>query len=322
MSGIFDNVIVDWVENRSRKQKRSLTHLELNKEIEFEKFTFYQTLKDVFKMAMGVGAAAFGLKGFLLPNSFIDGGVTGISLILTEVTQLPFSVLLIAINLPFILLGVSTVGRQFALRSIIMIILLSIAVHYIPFPIMTHDRLLIAVFGGFFLGAGIGMAMRGGGVIDGTEVLAVYISKKTSMTIGDVILVFNLMIFSVGACVFSIEIAMYAILTYLAAAKTVDFVTDGIEEYIGVTIISDYSEEIRVAIIEHLGRGCTLYYGKKGFAPRGRILRKTDIVYTLVTRLELSKLKSEVMHIDPQAFMIMHSVKEAKGGTIKKRPLK
>jgi len=168
---------------------------------------------------------------------------------------------------------------------------------------------------------GIGLAIRGGSVIDGTEVLAVYISRKTSLSIGDIILIFNVLIFSIAAYVFSIVIALYAILTYLAAAKTVDFVVSGIEEYIGVTIISEKNEEIRLAIIEKLGRGCTIYAGKKGFAKRGEILKNINIIYTLVTRLELSKLETEIDKIDKDAFIIMHSVKDAKGGMIKKRPL-
>ncbi|NDP19942.1 MAG: YitT family protein [Paludibacter sp.] len=278
-------------------------------------------LHDSIFIALGIVSAGFGLKGFLLPNSFIDGGVTGISLILTEVTKISFPILLVAINLPFILVAFSTVNKQFAFRSFLAIVLLALTVHFIPFPIITHDKLLIAVFGGFFLGLGIGLAMRGGSVIDGTEVLAVYLGRKTSLTIGDVILIFNVMIFMVSAYVFSVEIALYAILTYLAASKTVDFVVSGIEEYVGVTIISDKNEEIRLAIIEKLGRGCTLYYGKKGYAKRGETLKKTDIVYTLITRLEISKLKSEIDNIDKDAFIVMHSIKDVKGGMIKKRPM-
>ena len=284
----------------------------------------YQLLRftrDWLFISLGIISASFGLKGFLLPNKFIDGGVTGISLILTEFSTLPFSLLLVIINLPFIMLALSSVSKQFALRSLIAIILLAVTVHYIPFPLITHDKLLIAVFGGFFLGLGIGLAMRGGSVIDGTEVLAVYISRKIAVTIGDVILIFNVIIFMVAAYVFSIEIALYAILTYLAASKTVDFVVSGIEEYVGVTIISDKNEEIRLAIIEKLGRGCTLYYGKKGYAKRGETLKKTDIVYTLITRLEISKLKTEIDLIDKDAFIVMHSIKDVKGGMIKKRPM-
>ena len=181
---------------------------------------------------------------------------------------------------------------------------------------------MIAVFGGFFLGAGIGLAIRGGSVIDGTEVLAIYLSRKLPVTIGDVIMVLNILIFSTAAYVFSIETAMYAMLTYMSAAKTVDFIVTGLEEYVGVTIISEQSEEIRLAIIEKLGRGCTIYLGKKGFAKRGETLTRTNIVYTLLTRLELSKLETEVEKIDKSAFIIMHSIKDAKGGMIKKRPLK
>ena len=282
---------------------------------------FWKLIREMSFIALGIISASFGLKGFLLPNSFIDGGVTGISLIISELTNIPLSYLLVALNVPFIILALSTINRQFALRSLIAIVLLALTVHFVPFPTITNDKLLIAVFGGFFLGLGIGLAIRGGSVIDGTEILAVFAGRKTSMTIADVILVLNVFIFMVAAYVFSIEIALYAILTYLAASKTVDFIVSGIEEYIGVTIISERSEEIRLAIIENLGRGCTLYYGKKGFAKRGEKLKKTDIVYTLITRLELSKLKSEVDKIDKDAFVVMHSIKDVKGGMIKKKPM-
>jgi uncharacterized membrane-anchored protein YitT (DUF2179 family) len=282
---------------------------------------FWKLVRKMSFIALGIISASFGLKGFLLPNSFIDGGVTGISLIIGELTNIPLSYLLVALNIPFIILAYSTINRQFAFRSLVAIVLLALTVHFVPFPTITNDKLLIAVFGGFFLGLGIGLAIRGGSVIDGTEILAVFAGRKTTMTIADVILVLNVFIFMVAAYVFSIEIALYAILTYLAASKTVDFIVSGIEEYIGVTIISEYSEEIRLAIIENLGRGCTLYYGKKGFAKRGEKLKKTDIVYTLITRLELSKLKSEVDKIDKDAFVVMHSIKDVKGGMIKKKPM-
>jgi len=283
--------------------------------------TWMNTAHDALFITLAIISAGFGLKGFLLPNAFIDGGVTGISLIIASLTNLPFSIFLVFINIPFIVLALTTVSKQFAIKSLIAIILLAVTVHYFPYPTITDDKLLISVFGGFFLGLGIGLAIRGGSVIDGTEVLALYIGKKTTLTIGDVILLFNVIIFAFSAVVFSIEIALYAMLTYLAASKTVDFIVSGIEEYIGVTIISDKNEEIRLAIIEKLGRGCTIYYGKKGYAKRGEILKKTDIVYTLITRLELSKLKSEVESIDKDAFIIMHSIKDVKGGMIKKRPM-
>ena len=309
------------IKYKLRKKKQNITAQELDHEIEDIKVELSHYAKDIIFILLGVISASFGLTGFLLPNSFIDGGVTGISLIAAELSEISLSILIIAINIPFIILAYNTVSKRFAIKSLLAIILLALCIHFIPFASVTTDKLLIAVFGGFFLGLGIGLAIRGGSVIDGTEVLAVYISRKTSLSIGDIILIFNVLIFSIAAYVFSIVIALYAILTYLAAAKTVDFVVSGIEEYIGVTIISEHNEEIRLAIIEKLGRGCTIYAGKKGFAKRGETLKNTNIIYTLVTRLELSKLETEIDKIDKDAFIIMHSVKDAKGGMIKKRPL-
>ena len=316
MTKIYQYILNEIVKQRLHKDV-------VDKQFELEKrkvkIDISRLIKDSVLIFAGVFSASLGLKGFLLPNSFIDGGVTGISLILNKLTHIPFPFLLVAINLPFLLLAFTAIGRQFALKSIIAVIVLAVSVHFMPEFTVTNDKLLIAVFGGFFLGAGIGLAIRGGSVIDGTEVLAVYISRKLPLTIGDVILIFNVFIFSFAAYVFSVEIAMYAMLTYLSAAKTVDFVVTGLEEFVGVTIISEKSEEIRLAIIENLGRGCTIYLGKKGFAKRGEALKKTDIVYTLLTRLELSKLQTEVDKIDSEAFIIMHSIKDAKGGMIKKR---
>jgi len=188
-------------------------------------------LKDTVFILIGIFSAGFGLKGFLLPNSFIDGGAMGISLLISEISGLSLSILIVAINLPFLILGYSQIGKEFAIKSIIAIITLAIVVHFVEYPIITHDKLLIAVFGGFFLGAGIGMAIRGGSVIDGTEVLAIQISKKTGLSIGDIVLIFNIIIFSFGAYILSMEIALYAILTYLSASKTINFIIEGVEEY-------------------------------------------------------------------------------------------
>jgi uncharacterized membrane-anchored protein YitT (DUF2179 family) len=258
----------------------------------------------------------------LLPNEFIDGGAMGISLLVSETTNISLSILIIVVNLPFLVLGYSQIGKEFAIKSIIAIILLAIVVHIVPYPLITSDKLLIAVFGGFFLGAGIGLAIRGGSVIDGTEVLAIFLSKRTGLTIGDIILIFNILIFSFGAYILSIEVALYAILTYLAASKTINFIIEGIEEYTGITIISDFSDNIRIMITESLGRGVTLYAGKGGYGKNGDISKQIDIIYTVITRLEISRLKKEIDLIDPKAFIIMNSVKDTKGGMIKKRSLK
>ena len=321
MKSILQRIISEIVKIQFKKRdikpsKPQVDDLERDVAVEFK-----HILQDGFFMILGALSASFGLTGFLLPNSFIDGGVTGISLIVSELSGISLSIFIIIFNMPFIAMGFSTIGRHFAFKSIIAILLLALFVHFIPYPIVTQDKLLVAVFGGFFLGLGIGLAVRGGSVIDGTEVLAIFISRKTSMTIGDVILMFNVVIFFAAAYVFSVEISLYAILTYLAASKTVDFVVSGIEEYLGVTIISDKSEEIRLAIIEKLGRGCTLYDGKKGFGKRGENLKRTDIVYTLLTRLEISRLKAEIDKVDREAFIVMHSIKDVKGGMIKKRSI-
>jgi uncharacterized membrane-anchored protein YitT (DUF2179 family) len=315
MKQFYQNIIIEAL--GFRRNKANLPSEQLENEIKNAKVEFFHLIRDSFFILLGVLSASFGLKGFLLPNMFIDGGVMGISLTIAELTEIPLSILIVVVNLPFLIMGFSTISKQFALKSIIAILLLAVSVHFIAFPIITDDKLLIAVFGGFFLGLGIGLAIRGGSVIDGTEVLAVFASRKTSLTIGDIIMIFNIIIFGAAAYVFTIEISLYAILTYLAASKTVDFVVSGIEEYLGVTIISDKSEEIRLAIIEKLGRGCTIYSGK-----RGQSLEKADIIYALITRLELAKLQTEIDKIDKEAFVVMHSIKDVKGGMIKKRPLK
>lgn len=286
------------------------------------RFYFTHFLRDTFLIVLAITSAGFGLKGFLIPNSFIDGGVTGISLLTEQVTGISLSLLLVIINFPFLLLGYSQISKAFSIKSVLAIIGLALIVFLVPYPVVTTDKLLIAIFGGFFLGLGIGLSIRGGAVIDGTEVLAVYLSKRTGLTIGDIILIFNTIIFLFGAYILSVEIALYAILTYLAASRTVDFIIEGVDEYTGVTIISEMSNEIRLAIIEKLGRGVTLYLGNRGYGNKRNELKPVDIVYTVITRLELSKLKREVEKIDPGAFIIMNSIKDAQGGMIKKRPFK
>lgn len=285
------------------------------------RITVIRALRDLFIISLGIASATFGLKSFLLPNLFIDGGATGISLLVSEVAQLPLWILLIIINAPFIALGYKIVGRTFAVKTALAIAGLAAAVGFSVLPEVTDDKLLVAVFGGFFLGAGIGLSVRGGAVIDGTEVLAIYLSRKIGTTIGDIIIIINVIIFSTAAYLLSVETALYSMITYLSASKTLDFVIEGLEEYTSVTIVSSHSEEIRKMIIEKMGRGVTLYTGKRGYGKRGESAA-TDIVFTVITRLELNRLNTELEKIDPNAFVIMSSVKDTKGGMIKKRPLK
>ncbi|PWT76130.1 MAG: hypothetical protein C5B59_07215 [Bacteroidetes bacterium] len=280
-----------------------------------------RALKDFLLITAGIFCAGFGLKGFLLPNKFIDGGATGISLLISAITKWPVSVLLILVNIPFVIVGFKQIGKWFSVKTIFAIIGLALCVSFVRYPVITSDKLLVAVFGGFFLGAGIGLAVRGGGVLDGTELLAIYISRKTAASVGDIILVFNVIIFSVAAYLLSIETALYSILIYLSASKTVDFLIEGIEEYTGITIVSPKSEEIGAMITEKLGRGITVYRGTHGYGKRGHV-SDINILFTVVTRLEVSRLQAEVAAIDPHAFMVMQSLKDTKGGMIKKRPLK
>jgi len=323
MNPIISKILVD-IARKRLKTKQGPTTINKNQIdllVNSMQVELTHVVKDYIYVIIGVFAAGFGLKGFLLPNHFIDGGATGISLLLRNLTTIELSYLLILVNIPFLILASKTINLKFAIRSIIAISLLAIVVHYIDYPIITEDKLLIAVFGGFFLGLGIGMSMRGGSVIDGTEVMAIYLSRKLSLTVGDVLLLINIIIFSFGAYVLSIETALYAILTYLAAAKTVDFVVDGVEEYVGVTIISNHHEAMRIMLIEKLRRACTIYAGKGGYGAHGNSYDK-DIIYTVVTRLEIAKLQTEIDKIDKNAFVTMGTVKDLKGGMIKRKPMK
>jgi uncharacterized membrane-anchored protein YitT (DUF2179 family) len=282
--------------------------------------TVKRHFKDFLLITLGIFSASFGFKGFLLTNHFIDGGATGISLLISALTKIPLYILIICVNIPFILLAYNVVGKQFAVKTALAIAGLAICLATVQFPNITNDNLLVAVFGGFFLGAGIGLAVRGGAVIDGTEVLAIFLSRKFGTTIGDIIIVINVFIFSVAAYFLSIEVALYSMITYLSASKTLDFIVEGIEEYMGVTIISSHSNEIRQMIIDVMGRGVTVYSGKRGYGKSGET-RDVDIIYTVITRLELNKLNTEIEKIEPNAFVVMNSVKDTKGGMIKKRPL-
>jgi len=280
-----------------------------------------RSIKDIIFISLGVAAAAFGLKGFLLPNQFLDGGVMGISLLVNVVTGIDLSVLVVLINLPFVVIAYTQVSKIFAIKTLVAIALLAVVLAVVEFPIITSDKLLIAVFGGFFLGLGIGLSIRGGSVIDGTEVLAIYSSRKTTLTVGDIILVLNILIFSMAAYILNIETALYAILTYLVASKTVDFVVHGIEEYTSVFIVSQKSEEIREAITSKLGRGVTILKGKSGYGKQGHQTKEVDVIFSVITRLELQRFKTEIAKIDPDAFVVENSVNDIKGGMIKKHSL-
>jgi uncharacterized membrane-anchored protein YitT (DUF2179 family) len=301
--------------------KKELSQYKLAKGYREFKISALRLLKDIILITTGIFSAAFGFKGFLLTNHFIDGGATGISLLISALTKVPLYILIICVNIPFIILGYRVMGKAFAIKTAFAIAGLALVLATVTFPDVTKDNLLVAVFGGFFLGAGIGMAVRGGAVIDGTEVLAIFLSRKLGTTIGDIIIVINVVIFGAAAYFLGIEIALYSMITYLSASKTLDFLVEGIEEYIGVTIVSSHSDEIQLMITNKMGRGFTLYKGKGGYGKSGE-RKEVEIIYSVITRLELNKLNTEILKIDPNAFVVMHSVKDTKGGMIKKRPLK
>ncbi|CAH0238664.1 hypothetical protein SRABI27_02663 [Pedobacter sp. Bi27] len=274
-------------------------------------------IKEILLIIAGVTSACFGLKSFLMPSHFIDGGVTGISLLLSTLTDWNLSYLIVIINIPFVILGYRQIGKGFALKTAIAIAALSLALIFLPFQPITHDKLLIAFFGGLFLGGGIGLAMRGGCVIDGTEVLALYISKNSILTVGNIILILNIIIFAFAAYFLNINTALYAILTYLSASSTIDFIVNGIEQYTGVTIISEHQDDIKGFIINDMKRGVTVYKGEGGYGEKKDI----DIIFTVVTKLEMSKLQTAIRQIDPDAFVIQQQIADLKGGVVKRHAL-
>jgi uncharacterized membrane-anchored protein YitT (DUF2179 family) len=323
MNPIWSQIVIRTALKRKKvdAEKKTFSKFELAKGSRDLKIISLRMLRDIILIVAGVFSASFGFKGFLLTNKFIDGGATGISLLITAISGIPLYQIIVAVNIPFIILGYRIIGRSFAIKTIVAISCLAICLALVPFPNVTNDNLLVAVFGGFFLGAGIGLSVRGGAVLDGTEVFAIYLSRKLGTTIGTVIIGINVLIFGAAAYLLTVEIALYSMITYLAASKTLDFIVEGIEEYIGVTIISSCSEKIRLMIIEKMGRGVTIYNGKGGYGKKGNT-RDFEILYTVITRLELNKLNTEIKKIDQEAFIVMHSVKDTKGGMIKKRPLK
>jgi uncharacterized membrane-anchored protein YitT (DUF2179 family) len=268
-------------------------------------------------IVLGIFSAAMGIKGFLLSSHFIDGGVTGVSMLLAEVFGLPLSILLLIINIPFVAIGYRTIGKKFAFKSAAAIAGLAICLAFVSFPDVTPDKLLTAIFGGFFIGAGIGLAIRGGAVLDGTEIAALLVSRSSHLLrVGDVILLLNIFIFLTAAFFLGVEAALYSILTYFAASRTIDFLIHGIEEYTAIIIISERSEEIRQKITGDLRRGVTVYQGRGG-----RTDAEQDILYCVVTRLEIGTVKNATYEIDHTAFVIVHPLADVEGGVMKKTAL-
>jgi len=283
-----------------------------------------ENLKSFGLIILGIFSASFGLEGFLIPNQFIDGGVTGISLLVSFASGFPLPLLIFIINLPFIILGYSQISKTFAFRAFIAIAGLAFVLSTVNFPVITHDKVHIAIFCGIFLGAGVGFSVRGGGVLDGTEILALYVWRKSETSIGDMIMAFNVIIFSCSAFILGIEPALYSILTYITASKTIDYIVEGVEEYTGVTIISEKSSRVKRILMTKFGRGLTIYKGKRSLIGKKADVENVadiEIVFTIVTRLEIGKVKKLVSEVDENAFIYCFPVSNAKGGVLKKRPL-
>jgi len=276
-------------------------------------------VQDIVYLILGVLSASFALRSFLVPNHFLDGGITGISLLLHEVFHWHLGLVIILINIPLIIMGMYQIGKHFAIRTMLAVIAIAICLQYMPFPEITHDKLLVAIFGGFFLGLGIGLSMRGGGAIDGIEVLALFTLKRSSLSITEIILGLNVVIFLIAAFYIQLEVALYAMLTYYIAGQTTKYVIEGIEAYTGVTIISAESDRIKEAMVLALGRGITVYKGERGFMKDSfEVSTDCDIVFTVVTRLEVRKLRKLVAEIDSKAFVFTHTINESSGGILKK----
>lgn len=284
------------------------------------KSSLSENIQDAVFMLAGVFIGSFALKEFLVPNHFFDGGITGASLLVHEVYHFNLAIVIILFNLPLIAISYFSVGKKFALKTFISVILLGVCLVLVPDYALTSDKLLIAIFGGVFLGIGIGLVMRAGAALDGIEVLALYTLKKTSFTITEIILGINILIFSIAAIEVGVENALYSILTYFAATRSIDYVVEGLQAYTGVTIISAESEAIKYEIVNKLGRGITVYKGERGFLPGNfEVSADCDIIFTVITRLELRKLNNLVYDVDPKAFVFANTIKEASGGIIKRR---
>jgi uncharacterized membrane-anchored protein YitT (DUF2179 family)/predicted metal-dependent HD superfamily phosphohydrolase len=299
--------------NLAALQSQTLAHKSVTGHQDFQ-FT------DLAFIIVGVVTAGFALEGFLVPNDFFDGGITGISLLIHQIFKFNLAWVILLANLPFVAMGMVTINRRFAFKTFVCITLLGLCLLFIPYPVITSDKLLVAIFGGFFLGLGIGLTMRAGCAVDGIEVLALYTWRRTSFTISEIILALNVIIFGIAATHFGIPTALYSMLTYFTASKTIDYVVEGIEAYTGVTIISGKSEMIKSRLVNELGRGITVYKGERGYLPgRFEIHDDCDIIFAVITRLELRKLKNLVNDVDPHAFVFASTIKEASGGVIKRR---
>jgi len=275
--------------------------------------TMKRILSEIFQIAIGIFLASIGLKMFLLPNGFLDGGATGIAILLSELFDIDISFILLLVSIPFLILAWFSLSRRIFTKSLISIILLAVIIHFENFASITEDKLLIAIFGGLFLGAGIGLTIRNGAVLDGSEILGIFLNDRLGISIGRVILFFNVILFGATALLLSLEIAMYSILTFIVTAKVIDLMIEGFEDYVGLIIISENTNSINEGLIRIVGTGTTLYQGAGGFGKRGT-QPKNDIIHTVINRIDIRRTYNLIDAIDKKAFIIEFDVNHIKGG--------
>jgi len=278
----------------------------------FKKNTFFKTFIEFLCMTIGAALAAFALEEFLVPNSILDGGINGISIIVSKITGFRLGILIFCLNVPFMYLGYKNLGNRFLVRSLYSMIFFAVLLEvFEEAPMVTDDILLAMVYGGVVLGLGVGLIIRCGGCIDGTESVAIVINKNTSFTVGQVVLVCNLIIFGIAGFIFGIDRALYSLLTYFITYKIIDLVNEGVEKAKSVTIISENGNLIAEQVYKRLGRTCTLIDGS------GLITGTKSILYVVVTRIEISEIKRIVDEADSSAFVTISDVSEIIGNHIK-----
>lgn len=266
---------------------------------------------------IGSVLAAVGLEIFLIPNNVIDGGIVGISIITSYLTKVPLSIYIIVFNIPFLIMGYKQIGKTFVLSSLFAIVSLSIWTSvFHPIPGLTKDVLLASVFGGITLGLGVGLIIRNGGSLDGTEMVAIILNKRSTFSVGEMVMFFNIFILSSAGLIFGWDRAMYSLMAYFIAYKVIDIVIEGLDEAKAVFIVSDYTTEIADAIIARLGRGVTYLSGRGGFSNDDK-----TVIYSVVNRIEVSKLKSIIQDKDENAFVTITDVSDVMGGKHKKRSI-
>lgn len=271
----------------------------------------------LFFLAFGAFIAGFGLEGFLIPNNMIDGGIVGISIMLSTLTKLNLGALIICINIPFIFLALKKLGKLFVAQTLYAIAMLGVSVNVFHDHHATDDILLATVFGGVVLGIGVGIVLRNNAAMDGTEILSIRLAKKSGFSIGEIIMFFNIFIYTGAGFLYGWDKAMYSVLVYFITYKVIDIVLEGLNESKSVNIISNKSELIGNAIMEKLDIGITYLSGRGGYTGEEK-----NIIYCVVSRLELAKLKELIKLIDPTAFIAVESVHEVEGVRIKEKKAK